>query len=85
MAVIEIEKPEPMDLAAWFEELREWLDAHGCQGINFARIARHAGGLAYRLSFDDKEKAAQFSAQFARYCREERLPPTLGGLREAPA
>ena len=67
MLLVEIEKPENQKLAAWFSELREWLDLNRCTPAAFARSGRRIDRLIYRISFEDAAEAHKFSAHFARY------------------
>jgi hypothetical protein len=67
MLLVEIEKPENETLAAWFSELRSWLDLNRCVPTTFARSGRRIDRLIYRISFDDAAKAHAFSEHFARY------------------
>jgi transposase len=65
--LVEIEKPENQTLAAWFSELRTWLDASHCTPLAFVPSGRRIDRLIYRISFDDAVQANKFSEAFARY------------------
>jgi hypothetical protein len=67
MLLVEIEKPENETLAAWFSELRHWLDVNRCQPSVFVRSGRRLDRLIYRISFEQAAQAHQFSVAFARY------------------
>src|SRR5277367_6331892 len=67
MLLVEIEKPENLKLAAWFSEMREWLDLHRCAPSAFARSGQRIDRLIYRISFDDATQAQRFMTDFARY------------------
>jgi hypothetical protein len=67
MLLVEIEKPENQTLAAWFSELREWLDLNRCSPSVFARAGRRIDRPIYRISFEDAAEADRFSVHFARY------------------
>ena len=74
MLLVEIEKPENETLAAWFSELRNWLDANHCEPAVFAQSGRRLDRLIYRISFETAAQAQQFSAKFARYSPTIRRP-----------
>ena len=67
MLLVEIEKPENETLAAWFSELRNWLDVNRCEPLVFTRSGRRLDRLIYRISFETAAQAQQFSARFAHY------------------
>ena len=67
MLLVEIEKPENETLAAWFSELRTWLDVNRCEPLAFAQAGRRLDRLIYRISFENAAQAQQFAARFARY------------------
>lgn len=67
MLFVEIEKPENETLAAWFSELRNWLDLNHCEPSVFNRTGRRLDRLIYRISFESSAQAQQFAARFARY------------------
>jgi len=81
MLLVEIEKPENVTLAAWFSELRGWLDDNRCEPTIFAQ-ANRLDRLIYRVSFDTAEQAQQFASRFSHYAGTVRSP-TAGG--DAPA
>jgi len=57
MLLVEIEKPENETLAAWFSELRNWLDANHCEPAVFAQSGRRLDRLIYRISFETAAQA----------------------------
>src|SRR5580704_5128393 len=67
MLFVEIEKPEGETLAAWFSELRNWLDLNHCEPLVFNRTGRRLDRLIYRISFETTAQAQQFSERFSRY------------------
>jgi hypothetical protein len=67
MLLVEIEKPENETLAAWFSELRSWLDLNHCEPSVFTLAGRRLDRLIYRISFENASQAQQFAAKFARY------------------
>ncbi len=67
MLLVEIEKPENETLAAWFSELRDWLNLHRCVPSAFAPSGRRLDRLIYRISFDGAAQAHEFCEHFARY------------------
>jgi len=67
MLLVEIEKPENEPLAAWFSDLREWLDLNRCIPSAFVHSGRRLDRLIYRISFEDVAQAHLFSVHFARY------------------
>jgi hypothetical protein len=67
MLFVEREKPEGETLAAWFSELRNWLDLNHCEPLVFTRTGRRLDRLIYRISFESSAQAQQFSERFARY------------------
>jgi transposase len=74
MLLVEIEKPGNETLAAWFSELRDWLDVNHCEPRVFTRSGRRLDRLIYRISFETAAQAQQFSAKFARYAPTIRRP-----------
>jgi hypothetical protein len=83
MLLVEIEKPENETLAAWFSELRNWLDVNRCQPSVFAQAGRRLDRLIYRISFDNAAQAHQFSQRFGNYAPTIRraTPYERGELR----
>lgn len=67
MLLVEIEKPENETLAAWFSELRMWLDVNHCEPLIFAQVGRRLDRLIYRISFDNAAQMRHFTTKFARY------------------
>ncbi len=67
MLLVEIEKPENETLAAWFSQLRIWLDINRCEPLIFTQAGRRLDRLIYRISFEDIVQAQQFMMAFARY------------------
>jgi hypothetical protein len=67
MLLVDIEKPENETLAAWFSELRAWLDVNHCKPSIFTHAGRRLDRLIYRISFDNAAQAHQFSQKFAGY------------------
>jgi CRISPR/Cas system endoribonuclease Cas6 (RAMP superfamily) len=67
MLLVEIEKPENETLAAWFSDLRSWLDVNRCEPLVFTQADRRHDRLIYRISFENAAQAQQFSEKFARY------------------
>jgi hypothetical protein len=74
MLLVEIEKPENETLAAWFSELRNWLDANSCEPVIFTQSGRCLDRLIYRVSFENAAQAQQFSRKFGRYAPTIRRP-----------
>jgi hypothetical protein len=67
MLLVEIEKPENETLAAWFSDLRAWLDANHFEPSVFMRAGRRLDRLVYRISFETAADAHLFSRAFSRY------------------
>jgi len=67
MLLVEIGKPENETLAAWFSELRDWLDLNHCEPLIFAQVGCRLDRLVYRVSFENVGQARQFTRAFARY------------------
>jgi hypothetical protein len=74
MLLVEIEKPENQAVAAWFSEVRNWLDNNGSEASVLTRAGRRIDRLIYRVSFEDAARAHRFSVQFARYSPTTRRP-----------
>jgi hypothetical protein len=67
MFLVEIEKPGNETLAAWFSELRNWLDVNRCEPALFTQAGRRLDRLIYRISFDSAAQAQEFAEKFGRY------------------
>ena len=77
MLLVEIEKPENETLAAWFSNLRTWLDVNRCEPAVFANTGRRLDRLIYRISFETAAQAHQFCREFARYAPSIRRATTF--------
>jgi hypothetical protein len=73
MLLVEIEKPENQTLAAWFSELRTWLDLHRYTSSAFIPAGRRIDRLIYRISFEKAAEAHKFSMAFAGFSPTIRL------------
>jgi CRISPR/Cas system endoribonuclease Cas6 (RAMP superfamily) len=76
MLLVEIEKPENRTLAAWFSELRSWLDDNRCEPKIFAQAGGRIDPPIYRISFETAEQAQNFAGRFANYAPMIRRPAT---------
>ncbi|HML10133.1 MAG TPA: hypothetical protein VK432_04675 [Stellaceae bacterium] len=73
MLLVEIEKPANQTLAAWFSELRTWLDLNRCSSSTFVPAGRRIERLIYCISFERAAETHQFSTAFERYSATIRL------------
>ncbi|HXC29535.1 MAG TPA: hypothetical protein VNV38_16375 [Stellaceae bacterium] len=73
MLLVEIEKPANQTLAAWFSEMRTWLDLNRYASSVFTPAGRRIDRLIYRISFERATEAHKFSTAFAGYSPTVRL------------
>jgi hypothetical protein len=67
MMVVQIEKPANMTLAAWFTELRSWLDENNCQPASFIPTGRVIDKLIFNAIFAEDAHARLFAAKFTAF------------------
>jgi hypothetical protein len=77
MLVVQIEKPENKSLAAWFSELRLWLDENHCQPSIFFPSDKITSGLCFDIIFSYDEEAHRFSSYFENYSTCTRRPTSI--------
>jgi hypothetical protein len=67
MTVVQIEKPEGVNLADLFAELRSWFDVNHCGPLLFATAGAVMNKDRFNIKFADEGQAQLFASSFAKY------------------
>ncbi|MBV8888992.1 MAG: hypothetical protein JO305_04920 [Alphaproteobacteria bacterium] len=77
---VSIAKPAGIGLGVWMSRLRDWLDQHHIEPVDFRPDGEGWGGQTYEVSFADVNDADRFAAAF-----EPSTSTTAAGRRSADA